>query len=67
MLTNISEAKKTFEPGARDGQPFKKKGGIPFGRDAEPRRCMEVAAGNERGHNLGSTGEACHQDLTIAQ
>lgn len=22
---------------ARDGQPFKKKGGIPFGRDAEPK------------------------------
>ena len=41
-----------MEPGVRDGQPFIKKGGIPFGREAEPRRCMEVAVGMGRGHTF---------------
>ena len=56
-----------MEPGVRDGQPFKKKGEIPFGREAEPRWYMEVAVGMERGIRLRRIGEACHQDLTIFQ
>lgn len=49
MLTNILEAKKAFWNLGLEMDNHLKEGGIPFGRDAEPRRCMEVAVGTEEG------------------